>query len=97
MSLNVISSFSKEKLIAQTDIKLTNPTNIDLFHMRKDEIRRHLMNNTILNTLQLTHPINVVYVTRYQELFNHIIPIHTCQPKKTPALRPIRFAACPKN
>ena len=63
-------------------LTLTNPTRIDSYVMKRDEVRRHLMNNTLMNTLTLTQPRNIMYVTRYQELFNHLIPIHTFQPKK---------------
>ena len=69
-------------LIAQTNTKLTNPTIVDSLVMKRDDIRRHLMNNTLMSTLKLTQPRNIMYVTRYQELFNHLIPIHTFQPKK---------------
>ena len=69
-------------LIAQTNTKLTNPTIVDSLVMKRDDIRRHLMNNTLMSTLTLTQPRNIMYVTRYQELFNHLIPIHTFQPKK---------------
>ena len=69
-------------LIAQTNTKLTNPTIVDSLVMKRDDIRRHLMNNTLMNTLTLTQPRNIMFVQRYQELFNHLIPIHTFQPKK---------------
>ena len=65
-----------------TNTKLTNPTNVDSFVMRRDEVRSHLMNNTLMSTLTLTQPRNIMYIQRYQELFNHLIPIHTFQPKK---------------
>ena len=55
---------------ATTNTKLTNPTIVDSFVMKRDEVRRHLMNNTLMNTLTLTQPRNIMYVTRYQELFN---------------------------
>ena len=64
------------------NLTLTTPTRIDSLVMRRDVIRRHLMNNTLLNTLTLTQPRNIMFVQRYQELFNHLIPIHTFQPKK---------------
>ena len=69
-------------LIVQTNTKLTNPTIVDSFVMRRDDVRNHLMNNTLMNTLTLTQPRNIMFVQRYQELFNHLIPIHTFQPKK---------------
>ena len=69
-------------LIAQTITKLTNPTLVDSFVMRRDDVRHHLMNNTLMSSLTLTQPRNIMFVQRYQELFNHLIPIHTFQPKK---------------
>ena len=75
-------SLIAQTLIAQTNTKLTNPTIVDSLVMKRDDIRRHLMNNTLMSTLTLTQPRNIMYVTRYQELFNHLIPIHTFQPKK---------------
>ena len=67
---------------ATTNTKLTNPTIVDSYTMKRDEVRSHLMNNTLMSTLQLTQPRNIMFVQRYQELFNHLIPIHTFQPKK---------------
>ena len=67
---------------AVNTLTLTTPTRIDSLIMRRDEVRSHLINNTLMNTLTLTRPRNIKYVKRYQELFNHLIPIHTFQPKK---------------
>ena len=63
-------------------LTLTNPTRVDSYVMKRDEVRRHLINNTLMSTLTLTRPRNIMFVQRYQELFNHLIPIHTFQPKK---------------
>ena len=67
---------------AVNTLTLTTPTRIDSLVMRRDEVRSHLMNNTLMSTLTLTRPRNITYIQRYQELFNHLIPIHTFQPKK---------------
>ena len=64
------------------NLTLATPTSIDSFVMRRDDVRSHLMNNTLMSALTITQPRNIMYVTRYQELFNHLIPIHTFQPKK---------------
>ena len=67
---------------AVNTLTITTPTRIDSLVMRRDEVRKHLMNNTLMSTLTLTRPRNIMFVQRYQELFNHLIPIHTFQPKK---------------
>ena len=64
------------------NLTLTTPTSIDSFVMRRDDVRHHLMNNTLMSSLTITQPRNIMFVQRYQELFNHLIPIHTFQPKK---------------
>ena len=61
---------------------VTNPTRIDKYIMRKDEVKYHLMNNTLLSVLTLSLPQNISYIQRYQELYNSIIPIHSFEPKK---------------
>ena len=61
---------------------ITNPTSIDKYIMRKDEVKYHLMNNTLLSVLNLSLPQNISYIQRYQELYNSIIPIHSFEPKK---------------
>ena len=61
---------------------ITNPTRIDKYIMRKDEVKYHLMNNTLLSVLTLSLPQNISYIQRYQELYNSIIPIHSFEPKK---------------
>ena len=63
-------------------LTLTNPTRIDKYIMRKDEVKYHLMNNTLLSVLTLSLPQNISYIQRYQELYNSIIPIHSFEPKK---------------
>ena len=61
---------------------LSNSTSIDKYIMRKEQVKHHLMNNTLLSTLTLSLPQNIKYIQYYQELFNCLIPIHTFQPKK---------------
>ena len=67
---------------ATNNLTLKKRTRIDSYTIRRDVIRNHLMNNTLMGTLTLTRPRNITYIQRYQELFNHLIPIHTFQPKK---------------
>ena len=61
---------------------LSNPTSIDKYIMRKEQVRYHLMNNDLLSIIKLSLPENIRYVQYYQELYNCIIPIHTFKPKK---------------
>ena len=61
---------------------LSNSTSIDKYIMRKEQVKHHLMNNTLLSTLTLSLPQNIKYIQYYQELFNCLIPIHTFKPKK---------------
>ena len=66
----------------QSTTALSNPTSIDKYIMRKEQVRYHLMNNDLLSTLSLSIEENIKYIQYYQELFNCLIPIHTFQPKK---------------
>ena len=54
---------------------ITNPTRIDKYIMRKDEVKYHLMNNTLLSVLTLSLPQNISYIQRYQELVDPLLSL----------------------